>query len=78
VELTAWSKDLTVEVDEHGVVSHAGSAVVRMIADGTGLTAGLHHDRHRLPASDRGDQHRRDGVGGHRGLVVPLVRAPGH
>lgn len=41
MELTARSKDLTAEVDGHGVVSHAGSAVVRMIADSTGLTAGL-------------------------------------
>jgi hypothetical protein len=41
VEFSAWSKDLTVEVAGHGVVSHAGSAMVRMIADGTGLTARL-------------------------------------
>jgi Transposase DDE domain group 1 len=37
----AWSKDLTVEVDGHGVVSHAGSAVLRLLADNTGLTAAL-------------------------------------
>ena len=30
---SAWSKDLTVEVDGHGVVSHTGSAVLRLIAE---------------------------------------------
>ena len=38
---SAWSKDLTVEVGGHGVVSHTGSAVLRLIADNTGLTGGL-------------------------------------
>ena len=38
---SAWSKDLTVEVGGHGVVSHAGSAVLRMLADATGLTGAL-------------------------------------
>jgi hypothetical protein len=38
---SAWSKDLRVEVDGHGVVSHTGSAVLRLLADNTGLTAGL-------------------------------------
>ena len=37
---SAWSKDLTVEVDGHGVVSHTGSAALRLVADNTGLTAG--------------------------------------
>jgi hypothetical protein len=32
---------MTEEVPGHGVVSHAGSAAVRVLADGTGLTAGL-------------------------------------
>jgi len=41
VQDNAWSKDLTVEVDGHGIVSHTGSAVLRLIADNTGLTAGL-------------------------------------
>jgi hypothetical protein len=39
VEVTAWSKDLTVEVAGHGVVSHAGSAVVRVLADTAVLIA---------------------------------------
>ena len=38
---SAWSKDLTVEVDGHGVVSHAGSAVLRLLADNNGLTGAL-------------------------------------
>ena len=38
---SAWSKDLTVEVGGHGVVSHAGSAVLRLLADRTGLTGAL-------------------------------------
>ncbi|MGH3844875.1 MAG: IS1380 family transposase [Pseudonocardiaceae bacterium] len=57
MELSAWSSDLTVEVGGHGVVSHAGSAAVRMIADGTGLTAGLSRALHRrgfVPVHDRG------------------------
>ena len=37
----SWSKDLTVEVAGHGVVSHAGSAVLRLLADNTGLTGVL-------------------------------------
>ncbi len=41
MELNAWSTDLTVEVGGHGVVSHAGSAVLRLLADNTGLTAAL-------------------------------------
>ena len=34
----AWSKGLDVEVGGHGVVSHAGSAATRLLADRTGLT----------------------------------------
>jgi Transposase DDE domain group 1 len=57
VELNAWSDDLTVEVGGHGVVSHAGSAVLRLIADGTGLTAALSKALRRrgvTPVHDRG------------------------
>jgi hypothetical protein len=57
VELSAWSKDLTVEVAGGGVVAHAGSAAVRVIADGTGLTAGLSKALRRrgfVPVHDRG------------------------
>jgi len=57
VELTAWSKDLTVEVAGHGVVSHAGSAAVRVLADGISLTAGLSTALRRrgfAPVHDRG------------------------
>ena len=45
----ALFRDLTVEVAGHGVVSHAGSAVLRLLADGTGLTGGLS----KAPASAR-------------------------
>jgi hypothetical protein len=41
VELNAWSRDLTVEVAGHGVAAHAGSAVLRLLADSTGLTGAL-------------------------------------
>jgi len=54
---SAWSKDLTVEVDGHGVVSHTGSAVLRLIADNTGLTGGLSRALSRrgfAPVHDRG------------------------
>ncbi len=57
MELNAWSDDLTVEVGGHGVVSHAGSAVLRLIADGTGLTAALSKALRRrgfTPVHDRG------------------------
>jgi hypothetical protein len=37
----SWSKGLGVEVGGHGVVSHAGSAVTRLLADRAGLTAAL-------------------------------------
>jgi hypothetical protein len=53
----AWSNDLTVEVAGHGVVSHTGSAVLRLIADNTGLTAGLSRASARrgfTPVHDRG------------------------
>jgi hypothetical protein len=53
----AWSKNLRVEVDGHGVVSHTGSAVLRLIADNTGLTAGLSRALARrgcTPVHDRG------------------------
>ena len=39
MKLNAWSNDLTVEVGGRGVVSHAGSAVLRLVADGTGFNA---------------------------------------
>jgi len=53
----AWSKDLTVDVDGHGVVSHCGSAVLRLIADNTGLTVRLSRALARrgfAPLHDRG------------------------
>src|SRR3954453_4475197 len=54
---SAWSKDLTVKVDGHGVVSHTGSAVLRLLADNTGLTSGLSRVLARrgfIPVHDRG------------------------
>ena len=57
MELNAWSDDLTVEVGGHGVVSHAGSAVLRLLADGTGLTGALSKALRRrgfTPVHDRG------------------------
>jgi hypothetical protein len=41
VDVTGWSRDLAVEVGGRGVINHAGSAVLRLIADRAGLTAGL-------------------------------------
>ncbi|MDQ4032258.1 MAG: IS1380 family transposase, partial [Actinomycetota bacterium] len=57
MESTAWSKDLSVEVAGQGVVSHTGSAAVRLIADGTGLTGALSRALARRgfsPVHDRG------------------------
>jgi Transposase DDE domain group 1 len=56
-ELTAWSRDLTVEVGGAGVVSHTGSAALRIIADRTGLTGRLSNALARrgfMPVHDRG------------------------
>ena len=56
-ELTAWSRDLTVEVGGHGVVSHTGSAALRLLADRTGLTGALSKALRRrrfIPVHDRG------------------------
>lgn len=57
MELNDWSKDLSVEVGGHGVVSHAGSAVLRLLADNTGLTGVLSKALARrgfTPVHDRG------------------------
>jgi len=57
VQPTAWSKDLAVEVAGQGVVSHAGSAAVRLLADRTGLTGALSRALTRRgfsPVHDRG------------------------
>jgi hypothetical protein len=56
-ELTSWSKDLTVEIAGRDVVNHAGAAVLRLIADRTGLTSGLSQAMTRrefTPVHDRG------------------------
>lgn len=57
MELNAWSSGLAVEVGGHGVVSHAGSAVLRLLADNTGLTGALSKALRRRgfnPVHDRG------------------------
>jgi Transposase DDE domain group 1 len=41
VDVTAWSKGLSVEVGGHGVVSHVGSGLLRLAADRVGLTGAL-------------------------------------
>jgi hypothetical protein len=41
VQSTAWSKDPRVTADGTGVVSHVGAALLRILADRTGLTGGL-------------------------------------
>jgi Transposase DDE domain group 1 len=41
VDVTAWSKGLSVEVGGHGVVSHVGSGLLRLAADRVGLTSAL-------------------------------------
>jgi len=56
-DLTAWSTGLTVEVGGHGVVSHTGSAALRLLADRTGLTGALSKALRRrgfTPVHDRG------------------------
>ena len=41
MHITGWSKNLEVTADGQGVVSHAGLALLRLLADKTGLTGGL-------------------------------------
>ncbi len=60
MNLTGWSKGLEVTGDGEGIVSHAGLALLRQLADKTGLTGGLSralasprlliHDRGRVTA----------------------------
>ena len=60
MHITGWSKNLEVTADGQGVVSHAGLALLRQLADKTGLTGGLSralasprlliHDRGRVAA----------------------------
>jgi hypothetical protein len=57
VDVTGWSRDLSVEVGGRGVVSHAGTTAVRLLADRTGLTEGLSRALTRrgfTPVHDRG------------------------
>jgi hypothetical protein len=57
VQFTTWAKDLRVTADGTGVVSHVGTALLRMLADRAGLTpalsAGLARRRW-WPQHDRG------------------------
>jgi hypothetical protein len=41
VNVTGWSRGLEVTADGEGIVSHAGLALLRGLADKAGLTAGL-------------------------------------
>ncbi len=55
--LPGWSKDLRVEVAEREVVSQTRSVALRVLADRTGLTAGLSSALTRrgfAPVHDRG------------------------
>src|ERR1022692_2701844 len=56
VNLTGWSKSLDVTADGEGVVSRAGLALLRKLADKTGLAGGLSHAlaSPRLLIHDRG------------------------
>jgi hypothetical protein len=56
VHTTGWLKGLQVTADGTGIVSHAGVALIRALADNTGLTAGLSQAlaSRRLLVHDRG------------------------
>jgi len=56
VNTTGWLKGLRVTADGTGIVSHAGVALIRALADNTGLTAGLSRAlaSRRLLVHDRG------------------------
>jgi hypothetical protein len=59
VNVTGWSRGLEVSGGGQGVVSHAGLALLRHLADKTGLTGGLSRagrpgvlDRGRRPGAE--------------------------
>ena len=57
MDVTGWSRDLSVEVAGRGEVSHVGTVAVRLLADRTGLTQGLSRALARrgfTPVHDRG------------------------
>jgi len=57
VKHTTWSAGLSVSADGRGVVAHAGSVAVRLLADRTGLTGALSAVLQRcssVPVHDRG------------------------
>lgn len=57
MQSTQWSAGLTVEAAGHGVVSHVGTVLLRMLADRSGLTGGLSQAVARrgfVPGRDRG------------------------
>jgi Transposase DDE domain group 1 len=57
VKHTTWSTGLSVVADGSGVVAHAGSIAVRLLADRTGLTGELSRATARrsfAPVHDRG------------------------
>jgi hypothetical protein len=41
VHVTGWSRDLSVDIGGRDAINHAGAAVLRLLADRTGLTSGL-------------------------------------
>jgi hypothetical protein len=61
---TGWSKGLDVTAGGEGIVSHAGLALLRQLADMTGLTGGLSHAlaSQRLLVHDRGPGDGRPGL----------------
>lgn len=57
LDASSWSKDLAVEIAGRDVINHAGAAVLRLLADRTGLTGGLSRALARrgfVPVHDRG------------------------
>jgi len=56
-DVSSWSKDLAVDIGGFDVINHAGAAMLRLLADRTGLTCGLSRALARrgfVPVHDRG------------------------
>jgi hypothetical protein len=77
VNTTGWLRGLEVTVGGAGIVSHAGVALLRALADRTGLTGGLSRAlaSDRLLVHDRGRELVGHSARGSLTIMIPLARS---